>query len=136
MAAQLPSNGSTGEGRLAGLRVALVFPIFLDVELASHQDNARFLGSIPPLSLAYVASVLKGAGADVLVLDCPTLNMPRSQAVEVTRAFGPDYVGFTLATVDWLSTFPPSLRPTIATTAPAALLDTEAPPQVKSLTQA
>jgi len=103
MAAQLPSNGSTGEGRLAGLRVALVFPIFLDVELASHQDNARFLGSIPPLSLAYVASVLKGAGADVLVLDCPTLNMPLSQAVEVTRAFGPDYVGFTLATVDWLS---------------------------------
>jgi radical SAM superfamily enzyme YgiQ (UPF0313 family) len=91
------------ERRLAGMRVALVFPTFLDVELASHQDNARFLGSIPPLTLGYVAGTLKEAGADVLLLDCPTLGMRVDRAVEVVRAFNPDYVGFTLATVDWAS---------------------------------
>ncbi|MEE2829023.1 MAG: radical SAM protein, partial [Myxococcota bacterium] len=79
------------------------FPTFLDVELASHQDNARFLGSIPPLTLGYVASVLTEAGADVLLLDCPTLGMRLPEAIETVRGFDPDYVGFTLATVDWLS---------------------------------
>lgn len=92
-----------GEGRLAGLRVALVFPVFIDVELASYQDNARFLGAIPPLSLGYVASALEAEGAEVLLLDCPTLGMRLERAIEVVRAFRPDYVGFTLATVDWLS---------------------------------
>jgi len=90
-------------GRLSGLRVALVFPVFIDVELASYQDNARYLGSIPPLSLGYVAAVLEQAGAEVLLLDCPTLGMRIERAIEVVRAFAPDYVGFTLATVDWLS---------------------------------
>ena len=91
------------ERRLAGLRVALVFPTFLDVELASHQDNARFLGSIPPLTLGYVGAVLEEAGADVMILECTTLGMKLDRAVEVVRAFAPDYVGFSLATVDWLS---------------------------------
>lgn len=90
-------------GRLAGLRIALVFPTFLDVELASHQDNARYLGAIPPLTLGYVASVLSIAGADVLLLDCPTLGLRLPEAIERVRAFDPHYVGFTLATVDWLS---------------------------------
>ena len=90
-------------GRLAGLRVALVFPTFLDVELASHQDNARFLGAIPPLTLGYVAGALTRDGADVLLLDCPTLGMRLPEAIERVRGFAPDYVGFTLATVDWLS---------------------------------
>ncbi len=93
----------TGEGRLSGLRVALVFPVFIDVELASYQDNAKYLGAIPPISLGYVAAVLEGAGAEVLLLDCPTLGMRLDRAIEVVRAFQPDYVGFTLATVDWLS---------------------------------
>ena len=96
-------RNSSEEGPLAGLKVALVFPTFLDADLASHQDNARFLGAIPPLSLGYVASVLRGAGADVMVLDCPTLGMGLTRAVDVVRAFNPDYIGFTLATVDWLS---------------------------------
>jgi radical SAM superfamily enzyme YgiQ (UPF0313 family) len=89
--------------RLTGLKVALVFPTFLDVELASHQDNARFLGAIPPLTLAYVAAVLEREGAQVMVLDCCTLGLRMDQAIEAVRSFGPDYVGFTLATVDWLS---------------------------------
>ena len=102
IAAPTPGSGSSS-GRLAGLRVALVFPTFLDVELASHQDNARFLGAIPPLTLGYVASTLVRDGADVLLLDCPTLGMRMSEAIERVRAFDPHYVGFTLATVDWLS---------------------------------
>jgi anaerobic magnesium-protoporphyrin IX monomethyl ester cyclase len=97
------SSAERSAGRLAGLRVALVFPTFLDVELASHQDNARFLGAIPPLSLGYVAAVLERAGADVLILDCPTLGLRLARAVEIVRGFSPHYVGFTLATVDWSS---------------------------------
>lgn len=102
MAARTPTRRSS-EGRLAGLRVALVFPTFLDVELASHQDNARYLGAIPPLTLGYVASALTQDGADVLLLDCPTLGMRLPEAIQRVRAFAPHYVGFTLATVDWLS---------------------------------
>ena len=97
------SVARAGEGRLAGLRVALVFPVFIDVELASYQDNARFLGAIPPLTLGYVAAVLRDAGAEVLLLDCPTLGVRMDRAIETVRAWRPDYVGFTLATVDWLS---------------------------------
>lgn len=89
--------------RLAGLRVALVFPTFLDVELASHQDNARFLGAIPPLTLSYVATVLERSGAEVLLLDCPTLGLRLEEAIRLVRDFDPAYVGFTLATVDWAS---------------------------------
>ncbi len=100
--ARTPPTASTTD-RLAGLRVALVFPTFLDVELASHQDNARFLGAIPPLTLGYVASALTRDGADVLLLDCPTLGIRLPEAIERVRAFAPHYVGFTLATVDWLS---------------------------------
>ena len=98
-----PLTARAGEGRLAGLRIALVFPVFIDVELASYQDNARYLGAIPPLTLGYVAAVLRDAGAEVLLLDCPTLGMRMDRAIEVVRAWKPDYVGFTLATVDWLS---------------------------------
>ena len=98
-----PGRPPSGDSRLAGLRVALVFPVFIDVELASYQDNAKYLGSIPPLSLGYVAAVLEAAGAEVLLLDCPTLGMRIERAIEVVRAFRADYVGFTLATVDWLS---------------------------------
>ena len=99
----MPVGARPLEGPLAGLRVALVFPTFLDVELASHQDNARFLGAIPPLTLGYVASALQRDGADVMLLDCPTLGMKLPDAIAAVRAFDPTYVGFTLATVDWLS---------------------------------
>ncbi len=98
-----PGVPRAGEGKLAGLRVALVFPVFIDHELASYQENARYLGSIPPISLGYVASALEAGGAEVLLLDCPTLGMRMDRAIEVVRAFRPDYVGFTLATVDWMS---------------------------------
>jgi len=102
MVAIQQNKTASSEGRLAGLRIALVFPTFLDADLASHQDNARFLGAIPPLSLGYVAAVLRDEGADMLVLDCPTLGMGLTRAVDVVKAFNPDYIGFTLATVDWL----------------------------------
>jgi len=93
----------TGDARLAGLKVALVFPTFLDTRLASYQDNARFLGMIPPLNLSYVAGALQAAGAEVLLLDCPTEGLRIPGALARLRAFGPDYVGFTLTSVDWLS---------------------------------
>ena len=102
IASRRPGTGHSTR-RLAGLRVALVFPTFLDVELASHQDNARFLGAIPPLTLGYVAAALTRDGADVLLLDCPTLGLRLPEAIERVRAFDAHYVGFTLATVDWLS---------------------------------
>lgn len=87
--------------RLAGLRVALVFPDFLEVDLASYQDNGRFLGTVPPLSLAYVASALEAEGAEVLLLDCPALRIGREAAATRVAEWGADYVGFTLTTVDW-----------------------------------
>ena len=57
--------------RLDGLRIALVFPHFVSDELASYADNGRFMGTVQPLSLLYVAAVLRNAGAQVMVVDCP-----------------------------------------------------------------
>jgi radical SAM superfamily enzyme YgiQ (UPF0313 family) len=100
------STGTTphaDEGRLDGLRVLLVFPTFLSPEMASYEDNGRFLGVVPPLSLLYVAAVLERAGAVVEVLDCPALGIECDEAVSRGQVFAPDYVGFTLTTVDWAS---------------------------------
>ena len=68
-------SGAGGAQELAGLRVALVFPDFLTSDLASHQDNGRFLGVVPPLSLLYVAAVLKRAGAVVEVIDLSLIHI-------------------------------------------------------------
>jgi radical SAM superfamily enzyme YgiQ (UPF0313 family) len=86
---------------LAGLRVALIFPDFLQSNLASHQDNGRFLGLVPPLSLLYVAAVLRRAGAVAMVIDCPASGLSLEGCIRELEAFKPDYVGLTLTTVDW-----------------------------------
>ncbi|MCB9777271.1 MAG: B12-binding domain-containing radical SAM protein [Alphaproteobacteria bacterium] len=87
--------------KLAGMRIALVFPDFLEQQLASYQDTARYLGKVPPLSLLYVAGALEAEGATVLVVDCIAANIGVEEAARRVAAWGPDYVGFTLATVDW-----------------------------------
>ena len=51
--------------QLDGMRIGLVFPDFLSTDLASYQDNGKFLGVVPPLSLLYVAASLQQAGAIV-----------------------------------------------------------------------
>ena len=89
--------------RLAGVKIALVFPTFTDVELASYADNAKLLGAVPHLGLGYVASELKRHGAEVILLDCMTLSLTVHQAIERVRRFGADYAGFSLTTVDWAS---------------------------------
>lgn len=94
---------STARTDLAGVRIALVFPTFLEADLASYQDNGKMLGVVPPLSLIYVASVLQQAGARVMVLDCIALGIGLEEAVLRLQTFQPEYVGFTLTTVDWAS---------------------------------
>ena len=73
--------------RLDGLRIALVFPHFVSDELVSYADNGRFMGTVQPLSLLYVASVLRNAGARVMVVDCPAekLNMEGALAKVLWR---------------------------------------------------
>lgn len=93
--------GAAFAQKLAGVKIALIFPTFTDVELASYADNARLLGAIPHLGLGYVASELIRYGADVILLDCMTLGMSVQEAIEKTREFGADYAGFSLTTVDW-----------------------------------
>ena len=98
------STTLTATPRLDGLRVALIFPHYVSVELASYADNGRFMGTVQPLSLLYVAAVLRDAGARVMVVDCPAEDLNMDQALQRVQAFRPDYMGFTLTTVDWAST--------------------------------
>lgn len=98
------STTLTATPRLDGLRVALIFPHFVSDELASYADNGRFMGTVQPLSLLYVAAVLRDAGARVMVVDCPAEDLNMDQALQRVQAFRPDYMGFTLTTVDWAST--------------------------------
>jgi anaerobic magnesium-protoporphyrin IX monomethyl ester cyclase len=98
------STALASESRLAGLRIALVFPHFVSDELASYADNGRFMGTVQPLSLLYVAAVLRDAGARVMVVDCPAEDLDMQAALARVQSFRPDYMGFTLTTVDWSST--------------------------------
>ncbi len=53
------------------------------------------VGVVPPLGLAYIASVLEQHGHQVSILDCEALNLTKEQTVEGIRLFKPDIVGIT-----------------------------------------
>lgn len=55
-------------------------------------------GSLPPLGISYVASVLENAGHAVNILDVAALNLSAADIREHIQAFQPDCVGITAMT--------------------------------------
>jgi anaerobic magnesium-protoporphyrin IX monomethyl ester cyclase len=85
--------------RLEGLKVALVYPPYGAVKnepgIKTVKEN---YGIFPSLSLLYVAGILEDAGVEVLFLDVHAHEWTIEETVEKLRAFGPDYIGYTITT--------------------------------------
>jgi anaerobic magnesium-protoporphyrin IX monomethyl ester cyclase len=94
---------------LDGLKVALVYPPYGAVKnepgIKAVKEN---YGIFPSLSLLYVAGVLEAAGCEVLFIDAHAENLGLDETVARLRAFGPEYVGYTITTylffqtLDWI----------------------------------
>jgi len=58
----------------------------------------RFHDINPPMGLAYIAGVLREAGAKVKILDARSLSMPHNEVLRIVEKNRPDYVGITAVT--------------------------------------
>ena len=92
-----------------GLKVALVYPPYGPVRnepgIKTVKEN---YGIFPSLSLLYVAGILESADCEVLFIDAHAEGLTLEETVTRHRAFGPDYVGYTITTylffqtMDWI----------------------------------
>lgn len=87
------------------MRLALIFNPF---KYKVHEENIRivqkYFGLFPPLSLAWVASIAKEAGHDVLIVDARTLNLSKEETLNMLKVFKPDIMGFMMTTYMFLDT--------------------------------
>lgn len=67
-------------------------------ELAFRDDS---IGSIPPLSLMYVAAIMEQEGVEVLILDMAAERLSYSEALARVELFSPDLLGFTITTMSF-----------------------------------
>jgi radical SAM superfamily enzyme YgiQ (UPF0313 family) len=85
--------------RLAGLRVALVYPPYGTIRnepgIAIVKEN---YGVIPNLSLLYVAGVLEAEGCEVLFVDAFAEGLDIEATAARLAAFDPAFIGYTLTT--------------------------------------
>ncbi len=86
---------------LAGLKVCFVFPNVALEKTAALLQNVHALGPIQPMSLLYAAGIVEAAGADVRVVDGTGEGLTKEQIADRLRAFAPDVVAYTLATLDF-----------------------------------
>ncbi|MBI5882436.1 MAG: radical SAM protein [Elusimicrobia bacterium] len=81
------------------MRVALVFNPF---SYKVHEENLRvvqkYFGLFPPLSLAWVAAMVRKAGHDVIIVDCRTLDLSKQDAASILKRWRPDVIGAMMTT--------------------------------------
>ena len=100
---------STIHKNLTGVKFALVYPPYGPVRnepgIKTVKEN---YGIFPSLSLLYVAGILEKTGCEVIVIDAHAEDLDLEQTVQRIKAFGPDFVGYTLTTylffqtMDWI----------------------------------
>lgn len=81
------------------MKVALVFNPFSYKE---HEENLRivqkYFGLFPPLSLAWVAAIVRQAGHDAVIIDARTLRLSKKDVLEKLIEYGPDVIGSMMTT--------------------------------------
>lgn len=92
------------------MKVALIYP-----RLYKHKESfgiggyERIMLGYPPLSLAYVAAIIKKSGHEVIIIDGSILNLDLHKIIKKIKDFSPDLLGFNVATntfhnvVFWIS---------------------------------
>ncbi|OGS19696.1 MAG: hypothetical protein A2219_00880 [Elusimicrobia bacterium RIFOXYA2_FULL_50_26] len=76
------------------MKVALVFNPF---SYKVHEENLRivqrYFGLFPPLSLAWVAAMIRKAGHDVTIIDARTLRLTMPEVAGRLKKYRPDVIG-------------------------------------------
>lgn len=67
-------------------------------ELAFRDDN---IGTVPPLSLLYVAAILEREGVQVDIIDMAAEQLDYSEALQRIKKFSPDLLGFSITTISF-----------------------------------
>jgi len=95
----MPSAHPFRRASLSGVKVAFVYTPYGAVRnepgIKVVKDN---YGVFPSLSLLYVAGVAEAAGCEVLFIDAHAEGLTVEQTVARLRAFGPDFIGYTVTT--------------------------------------
>jgi radical SAM superfamily enzyme YgiQ (UPF0313 family) len=84
------------------MKVTLIFtpnelnPNFRD--LAFRDDN---IGSVPPLSLLYVAAILENEGVEVDLVDMAAERLTYRETLQRIQRFSPDLLGFSVTTISF-----------------------------------
>lgn len=81
------------------MKIALVFNPFT---YKKHEENLRvvqkYFGLFPPLSLAWVAGIIRKAGHDVIIIDARTLSLSLQQTAGILKKYRPDIIGAMMTT--------------------------------------
>ena len=81
------------------MKVALVFNPF---SYKAHEENLktvqRYFGLFPPLSLAWVAGIIRKAGHDATIIDARTLRLTKQEVAEKLKIYKPDIIGSMMTT--------------------------------------
>lgn len=81
------------------MRVALIYPkSYSEEHCVTIEAQEKNLGLFPPLSLAYVASILEKYGHQVIIIDATSLRLSFAEVVDDIKKFSPDILGFTITT--------------------------------------
>lgn len=99
------------------MKLALVFNPF---SYKVHEENLRivqrYFGLFPPLSLAWVAAIIRQAGHDVIIIDARTLRLTMKQVASILKKYKPDIIGGMMTTymfpetLSWLKYLKTELR--------------------------
>lgn len=91
------------------MKVALVFNPF---SYKMHEENLRvvqkYFGLFPPLSLAWVAAIIRQAGHEAMIIDARTLRLTKEEVLEKLISYQPDVIGSMMTTymfpetLEWL----------------------------------
>lgn len=91
------------------MKLALVFvPMRLEKNWSALKAQDEHVGIMPPLSLAYVASIAEKAGHNVIIIDAVAERLSFEEVMTRLKTFSPDLLGFTITTyglyqnLDWI----------------------------------
>ena len=81
------------------MRLALVYtPTFAGRNWSTLQSQDRNVGTITPLSLAYVAAIAERSGHQVEIIDAVADHLTVNDVIHRLNDFSPDILGFTMTT--------------------------------------
>ncbi len=81
------------------MKIALIYPrLYKYHESFGIGGYERIMLGYPPLSLAYVAAIIKKAGHEVIIIDGNILDLDLNKIIKKIKDFSPDLLGFNVAT--------------------------------------